>query len=160
MYQFSVRIFDHLVDGRGVDVAMQASRKLARREGTSWIGYGAPVLAAAVSAWAFFGAGRYDPTATRLSLEIFGTLAGIGAVLPSRSAHVGLLAFAAAGFGLTGLFSLATVGPLAWLAGALCVVAIVDAAHAADREGSSLGRVPLAGALAAGLVAALVKLLF
>ncbi len=66
-----------------------------RREGTALLGYGAPLVAAALAAWAFFGPGRFDPTELRLGLEIFGTAAALGAVLPNRDLHVGLLAFAA-----------------------------------------------------------------
>ncbi|HEX9766807.1 MAG TPA: hypothetical protein VGA36_08580 [Nitriliruptorales bacterium] len=129
-----------------------------RRDGNLWLGYVAPLVAAVLAAWAFYGPGRFDSTPLRLSLELFGTAAAVGAFWPGRDWHVWLLGFAAAGFALTGLASLSTIGPLAWLAAALCVVAIVDAAHTADREGASLGRVPLLGALVAAAVIAGVHL--
>ena len=143
----------------GDDVTTQRTTErttdaVVRRSGTVWIGYGAPLAAAAVAAWAFYGPGRFDATALRLSLEVFGTGAAVGAFWTRQDGHAGLLAFAATGFAVTGLLSLSTIGPLAWLAGALCAVALVDAAHVADRQGETLGRVPWIG----GVVAAVVSL--
>lgn len=130
-----------------------------RRQGNPLMGYVAPLLAAGLSAWAFYGPGRFDATALRLSLEVFGTAAAVGAFWSARHGHVALLSFAAAGLGLTGVASLSTIGPLAWLGAALCVVAVVDAAHVADRDGQSLGRVPLAGTLVAAALTVVVHLL-
>lgn len=111
---------------------------------------GAPLAAAVLSAVAFFVHGRYDETALRLGLEIFGTAVAVAAVLRPPALRTFLCGAAAAGFFVIGLQTLDTMGPIAWLAAALAVAAIVDAAHVADQSGTKLGVPPMAGA-AAGL---------
>lgn len=110
----------------------------------------APLAAAALAVVAFFGHGRYDETALRLGLEIFGTAAAAAAVVRPPTVRTFLCGAAAAGFFVIGLQTLDSMGPIAWLASALVAAAIVDAAHVADQSGTKLGAPPMAGA-AAGL---------
>lgn len=109
--------------------------------------FGAPLAAAVLSAVAFYRHGRYDETALRLGLEIFGTAIAVTPLLRPPALRTFLCGAAAAGFFVIGLQTLETMGPVVWLASALAAATIVDAAHVADQSGTKLGVPPLAGAI-------------